>query len=125
MERVTAESSRAETERRGEQLESIAEGRVIPFQLLLSIHVLLVLLLLSLFLLTAFRLCTSDVIFFSIFTFFFLFLLFLFTAVLILVSLLRQKFTVGIIVAKILFSLLNSGTKHHINKELLQIPYWF
>lgn len=108
-------------QRQREQLESITEGRVIPFQLLLSIDILLVLLLLSLFLLTALRLCTSDVIFFSIFTFFFLFLLFLFTAVLILVSLLRQKAAVDIILAKKVFSFLwiqAWGT-------VLRKSYWF
>lgn len=86
-----------------EQQESITEGRVIPLQLLLSVHILLVLLLLPFLLLAAFGLRTRDVVFFSIFAFFFLFLLFLFTAVLILVSLLRQKSGVGITLAKILF----------------------
>lgn len=121
MECVTVESSRAGTERQREQLESITEGRVIPFQLLLSVNILLVLLLLSLFLLTAFRLCTSDVIFFSIFTFFFLLLLLLFTAVLILVSLFRQKLAVITILAKILFVLYS---RYYIEEELLQIPCW-
>lgn len=99
-------------QRQREQLESITEGRVIPFQLLLSINILLVLLLLAFFFLTAFRLCTSDVILLSIFAFLFLFLLLFFTAVLIFISLLRQKSAADTILAKIPLILLNLSTRH-------------
>lgn len=99
-------------QRQREQLKSITEGRVIPFQLLLSINILLVLLLLAFLFLTAFRLCTSDVILFSIFAFLFLFLLLFFTAVLILVSLLRQKSAAETILVKIPLILLNLSTRY-------------
>lgn len=66
---------------------SIGECGVVPFQLLLPVHVLLVLLLFTLLFLAAFRFCARDVVLLLSILALFLFFLLLFAAVLVLIGL--------------------------------------